>query len=37
MRTPLDRHRLDYLFLPFFAIGALYAALLSLPEALGAP
>lgn len=33
----MTRHRLDYLFLPFFAIGAVYAALLSLPEALGVP
>jgi hypothetical protein len=34
---PLVRHRLDYLFLPFFAIGALNGAVLSLPEALGVP
>ena len=37
MTTPLTRHWLDYLFLPFFAIGAIYAALFSLPEALGVP
>jgi hypothetical protein len=34
---PLVRHRLDYVFLPFFVIGALNGALLSLPEALGVP
>lgn len=37
MSAPLSRHRLDYLFLPFFVIGAVYAAAFSLPEALGVP
>ena len=35
--APLTRHRLDYLFLPFFVIGILYGALVSLPESLGVP
>jgi len=35
--VPLSRHRLDYLFLPFFVVGILYGALVSLPESLGAP
>lgn len=35
--APLTRHRLDYLFLPFFVIGMLNSALLSLPESLGVP
>lgn len=33
----LRRHPLDLVLLPFFAVGALNAALLSLPEALGVP
>ncbi len=33
----MTRHRLDYLFLPFFVIGIIYGALFSLPEALGVP
>ena len=33
----MKRHRLDYLFLPFFVIGIIYGALFSLPEALGVP
>jgi emopamil binding protein len=33
----VTRHRLDYLFLPFFVIGIVYGALFSLPEALGVP
>jgi hypothetical protein len=33
----VTRHRLDYLFLPFFVIGIIYGALFSLPEALGVP
>ena len=37
MSASLTRHPLDYLFLPFFAIGAGYAAVFSLPEALGVP
>lgn len=33
----ITRHKLDYLFLPFFVIGILYSLILSLPEALGVP
>ena len=33
----MTRHRLDYLFLPFFLVGIVYSALFSLPEALGVP
>jgi hypothetical protein len=33
----VTRHRLDYLFLPFFLVGIVYSALFSLPEALGVP
>ena len=33
----MTRHRLDYVFLPFFVIGIGYGALFSLPEALGVP
>ena len=33
----MTRHRLDYLFLPFFVVGITYSALFSLPEALGVP
>ncbi len=34
---PLRRHRLDYVFIPFFVVGILNAALMSLPESLGVP
>jgi hypothetical protein len=34
---PLTRHRLDVLFLPFFLVGIVYSALVSLPESLGVP
>jgi hypothetical protein len=35
--TPLTRHRLDYVFLPFFVIGFVNSLVLSLPESLGVP
>jgi hypothetical protein len=37
MTEPLTRHRLDHVFLPFFAVGIVYSALVSLPESLGVP
>jgi hypothetical protein len=33
----LVRHSLDHVFLPFFLVGIVYGALVSLPEALGVP
>jgi hypothetical protein len=35
--APFVRHRLDYVFLPFFLVGILNSLLLSLPESLGVP
>lgn len=37
MAPPLTRRRLDHLLIPAFVIAALYAAVWSLPEALGVP
>ena len=35
--SPLPRHPLDALLIPFFAISVIYGALVSLPEGLGVP